>query len=127
MYMKRLYWEIFLFALFVLLGTFTIYNLLASEAGFWSAQSFWNATLVVCWIIVASGYWHQGAMIHKAKSATHVSFLLPCAVFVVQCVLFVKGIYYRDFALIVGAMLVNSAVAFNLYQIIRFRKKPRVK
>lgn len=119
--MKRLYWEILFGLIFVLGGTFIAYNLLSGIEGFWSAQQTWNLALIVCWIVVAFGYWRQGWIVHKSKSSTHVSILLPSTVFVVQCILFVKGIFYHDFALVTGALLVNSAVVFNLYQLLKFR------
>jgi hypothetical protein len=120
--MKRIHWEILFGAGFVLIGTFVAYRLLSGFGSFWTAQTFWSAVLVACWVVVALGYWRQGSIIHKAKSATHVSLALPSAVFLVQCILFVKGIYYQDIALVIGAVLVNSAVVFDIYQIIKFRR-----
>lgn len=121
-YMKRLHWEILFGAMSVLLGTFIAFRLLSGVDSFWTIQNFWSIALIGCWVIVAGGYWRQGAIVLKAKSATHVSLILPFAVFLVQCILFVKGIYYHDVALVVGAVLVNSAVVFDIYQIIKFRK-----
>lgn len=120
--MKRLHWEIIFSIAFVFIGTIIAYHFLADFYAFWDAQSFWSLILLICWCVVASGYWRQGSIIHKAKSATHVSLALPCAVFIVQCILFVKGIYYHDNALVLGALIVNSAVVFDIYQIMRFRK-----
>ena len=77
--------------------------------------------MVVCWGIVAVGYYHQGWLIHLRKSSQGVSAFLPIAVFLVQCILFVKGIYYHDWALIFGAVTVNSGVVFDLYQIWKVR------
>ena len=115
--MKKFFLEIILVAVFVIGGTLIIYHYLAGIAGFWNAQIFWSLVLLICWIVVAFGYCRQGWLVRKAKSASHVSVLLPIVVFVVQCILFVKGIYYNDFALIDGAVLVNCGVVFDLYQI----------
>jgi len=79
--------------------------------------------LALGWVIVSLGYYHQGWLVHKSKSAEHVSIVLPVAVFMVQCILFVKGIYYKDWSLILGAVMVNSGVVFSLYQIIKSRSK----
>ncbi len=119
--MKRVFLEIIVGVAFVLAGTYIAYWFFSGDTLFWSAQQFWSAGLILCWCIVAGGYFHQGWVIHKAKSATHVSFILPIAVFIVQCILFVKGIYYHDWSLIVGALMVNAGVVFNLYQIFEFR------
>ena len=94
---------------------------LAPQTLFWNAQSIWSALLIVGWVIVALGYYHQGWMVQKSKSSKNVSIVLPVAVFVVQCVLFVKGIYYSDRSLIIGALLVNSGVVFSVYQILKMR------
>lgn len=120
---KKLFWEVFLSALFVAAATVVVYNNLAGDARFWNAQMVWSMVLAVGWLIVAAGYYHQGWMVHECKSSTHVSVVLPSAVFIVQCVLFVKGIFYNDWSLIAGALLVNSGVVFNLYQIYKVRSK----
>ena len=120
--MKRLHLEIIDGLILVLGGSFLAYHFLRNVHGFWTAQNVWSLLLGVGWLVVAGGYWHQGTIIHHAHSASHVSLLLPCTVFVVQCVLFVKGIYYHDVALVFGALLVNSAVVFDIYQILKFRK-----
>ncbi len=123
--MKRLHVEILLGIVFVAGGTLVIYNFLAPVGAFWSAQNLWSTALIVCWSIVAGGYWRQGWVVYKAKSSTHVSLLLSGAVFLVQCILFVKGIFYKDISLVIGAVLVNSGVVFNMYQILRFMPKRR--
>lgn len=120
--MKRLHLELVFITLFVIGGTSLTYWLLADAFNFWDNQEFWSLALLVCWGVVSLGYYRQGWIVHKAKSATHVSLFLPIVVFIVQCILFIKGIHYHDYALIVGAILVNSGVAFNIYQIIIFRK-----
>ncbi len=84
---------------------------------------FWSVILAFGWIVVSLGYYHQGWLVHKSKSAEHVSVVLPIAVFLVQCILFVKGIYYHDWSLILGAIMVNSGVIFSLYQIVRVKSK----
>lgn len=121
--MKRIHAEILIAIIFIVLGTFFVYNFLFGVQSFWHSQNIWTAGLLVGWCIVAGGYWNQGWMVRESKSATHVSLILPINVFIVQCILFVKGVYYQDVALIFGAIIVNSAVIFNIYQIMRFRKK----
>ncbi len=120
--MRKLHWEIILIVLFIAGGTILVSSLLLTIPEFWTAQKIWSLALITCWIAVAVGYWRQGALIHKAKSATHVSLLLPCVVFAAQCILFIKGVYYHDLGLIIGAVLVNSAVVFDLSQIFRYQK-----
>ena len=90
--MKRLYIEVFVGIVFVAIGTVIGYNVLAPVDSFWSSQNIWSIALILCWCVVASGYWHQGLVVYKAKSSTHVSLALAIAVFIVQCILFVKGI-----------------------------------
>ncbi len=121
--LKKLYIEIFVVLALVIFSTAIIYRLLSPVVSFWSTQNVWNIILLGCWSIVSIGYWHQGLMIHKAKTASHVSLFLPTAVFCVQCILFVKGIYYKDYALVVGAVMVNSAVLFDIKQIYHFKNK----
>lgn len=121
--MKKLFLEILITFLFVAVGTALVYSRLSSVSFFWSEQTLWSFVLVLCWIVVAVGYFHQGWMIRVAKSSSHVSIVLPIAVFIVQCVLFVKGIYYHDWSLIAGAIIVNSGVTFNLYHIVKTRIK----
>ena len=121
--MKKIYLEILASALFVSLGTIFVYGRLAGFAIFWDSQMIWSIILAVGWVIVSLGYYNQGWIVHKSKSAEHVSVVLPIAVFIVQCILFVKGIYYSDWSLIVGAIMVNSGVVFSLYQIIKAKSK----
>lgn len=118
---KKLFWEVFLSALFVAAATVVVYGRLAGDTRFWNAQMVWSIILAAGWMIVATGYYHQGWMVRTCKSSTHVSVVLPSAVFIVQCVLFVKGIFYNDWSLIAGALLVNSGVVFNLYQIYKVK------
>jgi hypothetical protein len=120
--LKKLHLEIALVVVFVLGSTTLFYWWLAQHAVFWTAQNFWSIALLVCWGIVAFSYYRQGVMVRNAKSSSHVSLLLPIVVFVVQCILFVKGVYYKDYALVVGAVLVNSGVVFEIYQILSLKK-----
>src|SRR3990167_8806369 len=115
--MKKIHIEIVLAAAFVVFPTYFVYRVLAGVGSFWNAQSFWSLALLFCWAIVAYGYYNQGWLVHHDHSAAHVSVVLPVTVFFVQCILFVKGIFYRDYALIAGAVMVNSGVVFSLYQI----------
>ncbi len=77
--------------------------------------------LAIGWVIVSAGYFHQGWLVRKDGSSDHVSILLPSVVFLVQCVLFVKGVYYADWSLIAGAIMVNTGVLFSLYNIFKHR------
>ncbi|MBI2454239.1 MAG: hypothetical protein HYV54_01555 [Parcubacteria group bacterium] len=121
--MKKVLWEIAISLAIVLIPTFFIYRRLAGTESFWNAQFLWSVGLITCWIIVASGYYHQGWLVRSKRRADDVSVVLPIAVFFVQCILFVKGIYYRDWSLVGGALLVNSGVVFSLSQIIRVRRR----
>ena len=121
--MKKLFWEILGSAVFVSFATLFLYGRLSGIVLFWDAQFLWSMVLAVGWVIVSLGYYHQGHMVHVNKSAANVSIVLPIAVFIVQCVLFIKGIFYNDWSLITGAVMVNSGVIFNLYQIIKVRYK----
>jgi hypothetical protein len=121
--MKRVHFEVFLAIVSVVGGTLFTYHLLSGKPNFWNQQNFWNSVLLICWAVVMMGYFRQGWLVHKAKSSKNISLFLPIVVFFVQCILFVKGIYYHDVALIFGAVMVNSGAIFNAYQIFRFRHK----
>lgn len=121
--MKKLFLEILIAILFVVGGTAIVYSHLSSISLFWNEQTTWSSILVLCWIVVAVGYVHQGWMVRTTKNSSNVSIVLPIAVFIVQCILFIKGIYYHDWSLIAGAIVVNSGVTFNLYQIAKTRMK----
>ena len=123
--MKKFHWEILGALVFVMGCTALVYERLAGFHPFWDAQSVWSTILIIGWILVATGYYHQGWMVHTGKSAQSVSLALPVIVFIVQCVLFIKGIYYHDWSLIFGAVVVNSGVVFSIYQIARVRYFPR--
>jgi hypothetical protein len=115
--MRKLILELLLSAAFVFVPTVIIYGHLVGIPSFWSSQFLWNVALAVGWTIVSAGYFHQGMLVRERGDASEVSIVLPSAVFVVQCILFVKGVFYRDWALIGGALIVNSGVVFSLYQI----------
>lgn len=119
--MKKLYLEILGILIFVVGGTVIAFLYLSGVSSFWGAQTFWSVVLMVGWVIVSGGYFHQGWLVYKDKSSAHVSIVLPATVFLVQCVLFVKGVYYADWSLIAGAVVVNTGVAFSLYQILSHR------
>ena len=87
--MKRIILEVLITAAFVFIPTFFFYRQLAPIAQFWNAQFAWSAVLVFLWIIVATGYYHQGLLVRKKRHARSVSLMLPIAVFFVQCVLFI--------------------------------------
>ncbi|MDO8594251.1 MAG: hypothetical protein Q7R93_01920 [bacterium] len=123
--MKKIILEIILSVLFVFLSTYFVYTRLVGLEFFWNAQTLWSMALAICWVIVALGYYHQGWLIRSKNKANAVSIILPIAVFIVQCILFVKGIYYHDWSLIWGAVVVNSGVVFSLSQIIRVRNRQK--
>lgn len=120
---QRTFFEVLGATLTVLIPTAVIVSYLSGVELFWSAQAVWSVILAVGWAIVAGGYFHQGWLARSSADVSDVSLLLPCAVFVVQCVLFVKGVYYADWSLIWGALVVNSGVLFSIYNIIRARRK----
>ncbi len=119
--MKKIYIEILVALLFVAGFTAIVYSRLSEFGSFWNAQFVWSVVLALGWIMVSIGYYHQGLMVRNGKNAMNVSLALPTIVFIVQCILFVKGIYYGDWSLIFGAIVVNSGVVFNIYQITRVR------
>jgi hypothetical protein len=120
--MKKLIVEVLVSIIFVFGSTYFVYTYLANTGSFWNTQSFWSIGLALGWIVVAAGYYHQGWLVRTRNKADDVSIFLPIAVFLVQCVLFVKGIYYNDWSLIWGALVVNSGVIFSLSQILRIRR-----
>lgn len=109
--------------LFVFGLTYLVYQSLVSFPLFWNVQTTWSIALVLCWIFVSAGYFHQGWLVHARNDAKEVSLLLPSAVFIVQCILFVKGIYYHDWSFVLGAVIVNSGVVFSLVQIFKARRR----
>lgn len=121
--MKKVYLEIFFAIIFVAVSTFLVYGRLVDVRVFWNSQMIWSAILMLGWVIVSLGYFHQGLLVRSDHSASNVSVLLPAAVFVVQCILFIKGIYYEDWSLVLGALVVNAGVVFSLYQIVTVKIK----
>lgn len=121
--MRKIHLEVIGAILFVFLSSLFIYGKLAGFDKFWNAQFFWSILLFLGWAVISTGYYHQGFKVHKAGDASEVSLYLPISVFIVQCILFIKGIYYHDWALTVGAVMVNSGVLFCLYQIFRATKR----
>ncbi|MEX1014023.1 MAG: hypothetical protein WDZ80_02580 [Candidatus Paceibacterota bacterium] len=124
--MKKIFFEIIVAILFVSIGTFFTYNQLQQVDSFWDSQFLWNIGMMICWTVVSIGYFNQGWLVYTRNDAEGVSIILPIAVFFVQCILFVKGVYYEDWALIAGALLVNSGVIFSLYQIAKHRRLSKV-
>ncbi|MEX2409973.1 MAG: hypothetical protein WD607_01150 [Candidatus Paceibacterota bacterium] len=124
--MNKKLFEAIIVVLFVLIGTFFVYNQLKLVDSFWDSQFLWNIGMMICWAVVSIGYFNQGWLVYSRDDAQGVSIILPIAVFAVQCILFVKGIYYTDWALIAGALLVNSGVTFSLYQIAKHRRAFRL-
>ena len=123
--MKKVHIEIFLSVVFVGASTVFMYDKLVGFNQFWNSQIFWSTLLSFGWLMVSLGYFHQGYLVHHSKNANGVSVILPFVVFFVQCILFVKGVYYSDWSLIVGAIVVNSGVVFNLYNILKVKFKKR--
>lgn len=119
--MRKIILEILASAIIVLVPTLFVYKKLAGIESFWNAQFLWSAGLAFGWVVVAAGYYHQGWLVKSLKKSKDVSIVLPIAVFFVQCILFVKGIYYRDWSLVWGALMVNSGVIFSLSQIIKVK------
>jgi len=114
--------EIILSVVIVSILTFMSYSYFKGIPSFWNVQFAWSATLLLCWILVAGGYYHQGWLVHKEHNSREVSIVLPTTVFLVQCILFVKGVHYGDWSLVFGAVIVNSGVVFNLYHILKTRR-----
>lgn len=126
--MLKLVTEIVASTLFVAVSTFVIFNQIGNVSVFWDAQFLWSVALAIGWVVVSFGYFHQGWLVREGKSASHVSIVLPSAVFIVQCILFVKGIYYDDWSLVAGAIMVNSGVIFSIYHILLYsNRKKRLK
>ncbi len=121
--MKKVHLEILFAILFVLISTYYIYDWLVGISFFWNAQMVWSVLLAMGWVIVSLGYFRQGWLVHHSGDAREVSVLLPIAAFTAQCVLFVKGIFYHDWSLIAGALMVNSGVVFSLYNIFKAKLK----
>lgn len=121
--MRKIHWELVISIVFVLGGSALTYSFLANESYFWNAQRVWSVALIIGWSVVSFEYFRQGWMIHRARTAVNVSAILPATVFAMQCVLFIKGVYFGDWSLVIGALIVNSGVVFTLYQIAKMTKK----
>lgn len=119
---NKLLFEITVSVLLVIIPTAGVFWYLKGVPSFWNVQDIWSVVLGLGWVVVSVGYFHQGWLVRSGTPAKDVSLVLPSAVFVVQCVLFVKGIYYDDWSLIWGALVVNSGVFFSVYHILRARR-----
>jgi len=120
--MKKVHWEILISIVFVLGGTFLAYSWLAQSAYFWDAQRMWSVGLIIGWTVFSVEYFRQGWILHHARTSVNISVLLPSTYFVMQCILFVKGVFFNDWSLVVSALIVNSGVVFYLYQIIKLKR-----
>jgi hypothetical protein len=120
--MRKVHWEILATIAFVLGGTLLVYGQLKKYPAFWDAQALWGVILIIGWSVVTAGYYRQGWIVHHNHSAANLSLALPGAVLLAQCLLFIKGVYFRDWSLVAGALIVNSGVSFYLYQIISAKR-----
>ena len=120
---RKVYWEVLISITFVLGGTFLAYSWLAHNAFFWNTQQIWSVGLIIGWTVVAAEYFRQGWMIHNARTSINISALLPSTIFVMQCILFFKGVFFQDWSLIISALTVNSGVVFCLYQIMKKKRR----
>jgi hypothetical protein len=121
--MKKVYWEILISIVFVLGSAFLLYGQLESKTAFWDAQSIWSVALIIGWSVYSIEYFRQGWILHHAHTSANISVLLPTTYIVMQCILFVKGVFFRDWSLIASALIVNSGVVFYLYQIIKLKSR----
>lgn len=96
-----------------------MYWWLAEVAGFWGAQDLWSIALLMGYSILSFEYFRHGWMIHHARTSANISPILTLSVFALQCVLFVKGVYFEDWSLIAGALILNCGIVFTLYQTIK--------
>ncbi len=121
--MKKVYWEILISIVFVLGGTFLVYSWLAHNAAFWDAQRIWSIGLIIGWTVFSVEYFRQGWIIHHARTSANTSVLMPLTYFVMQCILFIKGVFFHDWSLIASALILNSGVVFYLYQTIKLKRR----
>lgn len=121
--MKRIYWEIVASIVFVLGGTYVIYGHLAGYVAFWDAQTIWSVVLIICSMVIAGAYYRQGWYVHHTHTSKNISILIPLAVLTTQCLLFIKGIFFNDWSLVTGALIVNSGLVFSLYQIFMMKRR----
>lgn len=107
----------------VLGGAYLLYSNLGNNAAFWDAQSMWSVALILGWAVYSIEYFRQGWIIHHARTSDNISILLPSTYVVMQCILFIKGVFFHDWSIIVSALIVNSGVVFYLYQVIKIKRK----
>ena len=117
--MNRVHWEILASIVFVLGGTAFMWSWLSDMPDFWDEQRLWSFALITGYTIVSFEYFRQGWKIHHARSPANISTTLTTTIMLMQCVLFVKGVYFGDWSLIVGALIYNCGVIFLLYQTIK--------
>ena len=110
-------------ALFVLGGAYLVYINLESNAAFWDAQHIWSIGLIIGWSVYSIEYFRQGWILHHARTSDNISLLLPSTYLVMQCILFVKGVFFNDWSIIASALIVNSGVVFYLYQALQAKRK----
>lgn len=87
----------------------------------------WSVGLEICWLAVAYGWYAQGKIVQQKGDYSNVSLKLPFIMFSTQCFLLAKGIYYDDWSLISGCILVNTAIVYALIQVtkVKILKKGR--
>ena len=110
--MFLVYWEILASVIFVLGGTFLAYGQLSDTAAFWNAQSVWSTALIVSWTLIAAAYYYEGWLIHHGRSQANISAVTLSAHLRRAMHSFIKGIFFNDWSLVFGALLVNSGVVF---------------
>ncbi len=84
-------------------------------------KTIWSILLMFCWIIVSLGQINQGMKIKKNKNIENISIFLPTTVFIAQTILFVKGLSYGDWSLIIGAVVVNIGTMFNVFNFLKIK------
>lgn len=108
--------EILASVIFVVGGTALLYVWLSETSGFWNAQRLWSIALIAGYAVVAFEYFRYGWLIHHSRTTANISPFLTLSIFAMQCILFVKGIFFGDWSLVAGTLMVNSGVVFTLYQ-----------
>lgn len=121
--MRKVHWEILVSVVVVLGGTYLVYNGLAHNAYFWDAQRIWGMGLIVGWTVLSIEYFRQGWIIHHARTSANISVLMPSTYFILQCILFYKGVFFNDWTIIISSLIVNSGVVFYLYQVIKLKSR----
>ena len=110
-------------AVVVLGGAYLVYSNLEQNTAFWDAQHIWSIGLIIGWSVNSIEYFRQGWILHHAHTSDNISLLLPATYLVMQCILFVKGIFFQDWSIIASALIVNSGVVFYLYQALQAKRK----